>query len=178
MLRKMLRYEPETGNLYWRERTPDMFTATSSRSVDHKCNNWNSGNANKEAFTAKRYYGYRVGGINNIIFRAHRVIWAIVHGVWPEGEIDHINHDTDDNRICNLRAVTHYENGRNQKLRKSNTSGTMGVCWAKERNMWCSRAKTGGKTIHLGYFLKKSDAISARKAAEIEYGYHANHGKT
>jgi hypothetical protein len=37
--------------------------------------------------------------------------------------------------------------------------------------------KRNQKTWHLGTFKTLEDAISARKRAEAEYGFHANHGR-
>jgi hypothetical protein len=47
-LLKLLRYEPETGKLFWRPRTPDMFPE-GEKSAKHNCNVWNSNNAGKPA---------------------------------------------------------------------------------------------------------------------------------
>jgi len=42
---------------------------------------------------------------------AHRLIWETVYGPIPRGfHIDHLNGQKDDNRICNLEAVTPSEN--------------------------------------------------------------------
>ena len=49
VLRQLLRYEPETGKLFWRERTPDMFSAD-GRDPEWKARNWNSKLAGREAF--------------------------------------------------------------------------------------------------------------------------------
>ena len=59
---------------------------------------------------------------------AHRLAWLYTHGVFPSGQIDHVNHTRNDNRIGNLRDVTHRENSLNRKLNKNNKSGVPGVC--------------------------------------------------
>ena len=41
--------------------------------------------------------------------KMHRAIWEHVHGECPP-ILDHINRDKTDNRLCNLRAVTHQQN--------------------------------------------------------------------
>ena len=108
--------------------------------------------------------------------RAHRVIWGIVHGVIP-GEIDHINGDPSDNRLINLREVSHKVNGMNQKTPSNNTSGAIGVYWHKQSSKWLAYIKVNYKKINLGSYSDKLDAISARNKAEIEYGFHENHGR-
>lgn len=42
-----------------------------------------------------------------------RAVWALCHEQWPEAEIDHLNGDTLDNRIENLRECTQSENNYN-----------------------------------------------------------------
>ena len=66
--------------------------------------------------------GYAQVSIGKRKFKAHRVIYAIVHGTMPADEIDHINGDRADNRIENLRDVSRLENMHNSKNRKDNTS--------------------------------------------------------
>ena len=54
-------------------------------------------------------------------------------------------------------------------MQKNNTSGVVGVSYAKDRNKWASQIKVNNKTISLGHFLKKEDAIKVRKEAELLY---------
>ena len=122
-------------------------------------------------------HGYRSTRLNNEVHRAHRIIWKMVTGDCPEGSIDHINGDRGDNRIDNLRVVTHQENLKNQKLRKTNTSGVVGVLWHKRYKKWAAKIMIDGKYKHLGYFTDKVDAIYARYYAEQDHGYHENHGR-
>lgn len=176
LLRKLLRYEPETGNLYWKPRTPDMFT-DSQKTAEHQCNNWNSRYAGKPAFTADNGHGYPYGTVCKHKLVAHRVIWAIVTGSWPTKQIDHINGDRTDNRFENIRDVSRSENLRNMALPKSNTSGVMGVHWFKNAKRWSANIRVSGKSKHLGYFDTKEEAAKARAIAERKYGYHPNHGR-
>lgn len=175
-LRKILEYNPATGKLFWRERSVEFFN-DGKQSAQHNCAAWNGRFANKEAFTADHNEGYRQGRIFSRVYLAHRVIWAMVYGEWPEEQIDHINGVRDDNRIENLRAVTNQENGKNKKLSKNNTSGVIGVYWYKPTRKWRAEIKINNRRVHLGLFTKKDDAIAARKAAEAEHGYHPNHGR-
>ena len=108
---------------------------------------------------------------------AHRLAWLYVNGEWPNGEIDHINHDPQDNRIDNLRVVNHQTNGKNQKFSISNTSGATGIYWYKRGKKWQASIRVNGGNIHLGYFVNYDDAVAVRKNAEISYGFHKNHGK-
>jgi len=60
--------------------------------------------------------------INQKRYRAHRLIWLMFNGHFPNNEIDHINGVRSDNRIENLREVGRIENCRNQQIRSNNIS--------------------------------------------------------
>ena len=175
LLRKLLRYELETGKLFWKERTPDMFV-DGKHTAEHNCAAWNGRFANKQAFTAIMGGGYACGRVFDKAYFAHRVIWAIVHNEWPE-QIDHINGVKDDNRIENLRSVSNAENGKNKKRQSNNASGVCGVYWHNRDSKWVAQIKFGGKKKHLGYFTDFDDAVAARKTAEVKHGFHPNHGR-
>ena len=177
MLRKLLRYEPETGKLFWLERTPDMFADGKKHSAAQKCAMWNIRFSGKEAFTSVNSHGYRGGHIFGGRVTAHRVAYTIYHDAWPADQIDHINGERADNRIANLRAVTNRDNAINRRRRADNTSGVMGVMWCKQYKKWRVCIKGSKRLKYIGRFADKADAIAARRAAEIEFGYHANHGR-
>ena len=121
--------------------------------------------------------GYIVFNINKKTYLGHRVAWFLINGIIPNKmEIDHINRNKSDNRICNLRIVSSSENSRNSPITKRNKSGIVGVSWYQNREKWRATIMDENKQIHLGYFKEKNDAIKARKKAEAKYGYHKNHG--
>lgn len=120
--------------------------------------------------------GYRNIGIGIRRVQAHRLAWFIFYGEWPKHELDHINGMRDDNRISNLREVSHDENQKNLKLSKSNTSGVVGVVYNKKAGKWQAQIKAPDRHIHLGVFSKFEDAVCARKKAEVDLGFHPNHG--
>ena len=122
--------------------------------------------------------GYRMISLNGLNYRAHRVIWTMVTGLWPREYLDHINGKTDDNRLSNLREVSHSENHRNRKLQKNNTSGFQGVCWNIKSKRWRSSITVKGRLIHLGTFDSTEEAAAARAEAEVKYGFHENHGRS
>lgn len=121
--------------------------------------------------------GYVVFAFKGKQYRAHRVIWEMQNGPIPEGmEIDHINHVRDDNTLENLRVVSRRENLKNQSMQLNNSSGHTGVRYDKKRGKWKVSIKNIGKLEHVGYFDELPGAISARKKAEEELGFHENHG--
>lgn len=172
LLRRLFKYNPQTGALTWRRRSVSLFP--DSRAAK----SWNSRYAGQPALAVIISNGYRGGTIFGAMYRAHRVIWAIIHGDWPQSEIDHINGDRSDNRIANLRDVDRIENARNVSVSARNISGQLGVRRInKGSGSWVATITTNKKRKHLGYFKKKSDAIAARRAAETELGFHHNHGR-
>lgn len=177
VLRQLVRCDPASGVIFWRKRSPYQFRAAGVYSAERVCNVWNAKHANKEAFTVADNHGYKCASIDGKKYKAHRVIWAIVHGKWPDGDIDHINGVTSDNRLSNLRMVTHRENMKNKKTPPNNTSGAMGVYWFKKYQNWCVKIGVKGKVLHVGYFDEFADAVAARKDAEVQHGFHRNHGR-
>ena len=174
-LRQLLRYEPETGNLFWLER-PEALFQNGKQTAKHNCRAWNAKLAGKEAMTTTNK-GYHQGTIFKRMIKAHRAIWAIHYGHWPRGEIDHIDGDTKNNKIDNLREVSRTENMRNVSRRRDNSSGATGVYWDVRGQYWYAQIKVAGKAIHLGQFDDMGDARQARRVAELELGFHANHGR-
>lgn len=122
-------------------------------------------------------YGYRRIKCRGRNLKTHRIAWFLYYGVMPEDFIDHKNHNPLDNRIINLREADYISNGRNQRKYSSNTSGYSGVTWNKKLSKWRAQIKVSGKFIYLGYFEHIDEAIAARKAAEVKYGFYKNHGK-
>lgn len=176
VVRELIAYDPLTGILTWNTRRPHHFFGQ-QQSPESSCRRWNTANAGKQALHVKNKSGYRHGAVYGQTVAAHRAIWAIVHGKWPDGTIDHINGDRSDNRLCNLRDVTLAENARNQRRRTSNTSGYTGVSLHKGTGKWVAMIKGDGRVRNLGYFATKECAYAARLAANAKYGFHENHGR-
>ncbi len=167
-LDKLLRYEKSTGLLYWRKRTEDMFEDTGGHSPAHTCRKWNARFAGKEALT-KVNKGYRCGHLWSKPVLAHRVIWKMATGEDPI-EVDHIDGDRLNNRLSNLRNVSVADNRRNAAKRSDNKSGVNGVFWNNSKKCWTV-------VINVGSFSDFDQAVAARKAAETQLGFHANHGR-
>ena len=121
--------------------------------------------------------GHREIKVKGKEYKAHRLIWLYANGKFPDDQIDHINGDPSDNRIENLRDVTHQENQKNQKKPRTNTSGHVGVYWHKGAEKWLARIIVDGVSNHLGLFNVLEDAVEARRIASIEHGFHDNHGR-
>lgn len=146
-LPRILRYDAQTGALYWIKHRGTRATAGSraDRPVPD---------------------GYRVVKIDGHVYRAHRVAWAIVNGVWPQDEIDHRNRRRDENELRNLREATKSQNAVNRPWR-AGASGVKGVIPHGTR--WRASIKFQGKRIHLGVYGSKEEAgrVHQRKAEDL-----------
>lgn len=132
---------------------------------------WNSRYAGTLALNSLSNHGYKKGRINYRMIKAHRAIWAMANGHWPDGQIDHINGVRHDNRIANLRVVTNAENAKNQKRRASNTSGIAGVGFHKATRKYKATIRVDGKAVWLGVFPTLEAAAEARLTAAKQHGY-------
>jgi len=119
-------------------------------------------------------HGYGQVSIGKKIYKEHRLVWFYVHGEWPTGQIDHINHQRRDNRIENLRIVDNTENHKNRPMQKNNKTGCPGVSY--DRGSFVAKITVHGTQIHLGRFRVLEDAINARGKANNDYEFHVNHG--
>lgn len=169
VLRQLLSYDPDTGKLFWKERGPEWFPNGSQPE------SWNKRLAGAEAFTALNADGYKTGSLFNRSLRAHRVIWAMVSGGWPEGMIDHANGDRTDNRLENLRLATNAQNQSNKGPKRGSLSGLKGVTWDASKGKWRARISHGNRRACLGLHETAADAHRAYRSASKEY--HGDFGR-
>ena len=141
-LKRILKYNPATGVFTWR--------VSSAKHVKVG-----------DVAGKPRCDGYRRVRILGKLQYAHRLVWLYMYGRFPTKYLDHINGDTSDNRLANLREATNYENQHNQGRRKNNTSGYKGVSWDKSMNKWEAYITKDYKKVHLGYFDTTEEAFKA-----------------
>ena len=110
---------------------------------------------------------------------AHRLVWLLVTGSFPKEFVDHINGDTSDNRVENLRGVDNAQNLWNRGTDSNNTTGVKGVRWHSGHRHWQGRVYARGTCHHVGTFHTLQEAEAAVRAARTElHGEYANHGQT
>jgi hypothetical protein len=114
----------------------------------------------------KWYYNgkYVVSGYNPTI-RLHSFIMTPA----KNKIVDHINHNTLDNRKQNMRVCFYYENSMNQRKSGNNTSGYRGICFNESMKSWWARIQYKGERIDLGYFATPEEAFKIRRNAELKY---------
>ena len=146
LLKKLLKYDAETGVFRWK--------------IGRR------GCRKGSVAGCKNSYGYIHIMIDWKNYKAHRLAWLYVNGYFPEHDIDHINGIRDDNRLCNIREVTMQCNMQNCKKRITNSTGIRGVCWHKRARKYMAQITIHGKRKHLGYYRNLGNAALARFTVE------------
>lgn len=162
-------YDASTGKLFWKERPLHHFQNSPERSAKWKQSYTSSRFAGKEALTADNGMGHKGGMFDGTKVYAHRVIWKMEYGAEPK-TIDHINGNPSDNRLSNLRSVTHQENLRNTKLSKKNKTGVKGVSFHATSGFQARISDRDGRDVNK-WFRTKAEAAEWRLAKEREFGY-------
>ena len=120
--------------------------------------------------------GYFQTQVNGKLYLNHRLIFLMHHGYLPQ-YLDHIDGNTLNNKIENLRAATLTQNQYNRKLNKNNSSGVKGVWWRKDIKKWRVSFKINGKEKSFGVFDNLELAeIVAQEARTKYHGAFVNHG--
>ena len=168
-LRSIFDYNQETGELIRKIRPREHF------SCDRTFNLYNQKYAGTTVY-AKNDRGYLIAVVDNVIHRAHRIVWIICNGSIDGLVIDHINGIVDDNRLCNLRACSNATNLKN--MTSKNKDLPMGVYFDKSRGNYKASIGLGekGKTKYRR-FKTIEEAVEWRNQMLSELGYHELHGK-
>ncbi|ARW59013.1 HNH endonuclease [Pectobacterium phage vB_PatP_CB5] len=114
---------------------------------------WATGSrAGLPALATKDAAGYLVGKVFGKTLKAHRVVFFLTHGYWPD-QVDHINGVRDDNTPDNLRDVSRVEN-RHNRVHK-------GYHWSAKWGKYVAYISSGGVRHHLGGFDTPEGARAA-----------------
>ena len=155
-LKKVLRYEPETGLFYW------LVCASKRVRIGDIAGN--------------KHFNYIRINVNGRPYLAHRLAFLYMTGTIPN-KVDHKDQDGSNNKWNNLREATSSQNNCNSALHSNNTSGIKGVSWCKRYNKFRARIALDKKTHYLGHY---DDAEEARKVIETFrenlHGVFANNG--
>lgn len=112
--------------------------------------------------------GYLKVTLNKRRYVVHRIAFALAHGRWPIGDIDHVNRARTDNRVANLRETPRVGNTWNTGFRSNNKSGVKGVHKHSQNDAWIAQIRRHGKVHHLGSFRTVAEASAAYEKAAKE----------
>jgi hypothetical protein len=148
---ELLEYNQESGKLFWKaDRKGHLLKGKEAGSV----------NAN----------GYIVIKVEQRHYPAHRLAWFIVHGIWPEQDVDHIDGKKTNNKLTNLRAVTRSVNLLNavKEQGRSNT-GIRNISFYKKKQKYYVRIQHEGKMLYSKTFSSLDAASKAAEKARSEH---------
>ena len=112
--------------------------------------------------------GYLRFGLLGKRYKAHRVVFYLHYGYCPD-HIDHIDGNKTNNKISNLREVSHSQNMMNSKIRSTSTTGVAGVTYDHRHDSWVVRICVDGKRKYVGGYKSLLDACAARFSAERKH---------
>ena len=159
LILKVLKYDALSGTLIW------ISNLHSKRAIP-----------GRRAGSLVKSTGYRNISLFGRTYLEHQLIWFIYYGVWPSGQIDHINQVRDDNRIANLRDVSKADNARNRSRNPNSKLGEHGIWFNQRTNRYVAEITLNGKKVYQKSFEDIDEAIKERKIKSLELGFHANHG--
>lgn len=149
-------FEYRDGMLFWKERPK----CSRKASADFEAGTVTTGGYRKITVRQKKYY-------------VHQVVFLMQHGYIP-GVIDHIDGNTKNNRIENLRPSDKAKNACNSKTRSDNASGCRGVAWHKTAKKWMVQIAHNRKQKYLGLYEDFEFAcLIADEARDLYHGEHA-----
>lgn len=143
-LKDVFDYRPETGDIMWRIKPHPKAQGIYPGKI---------GGCIKPR-------GYRKITFEDYSYSCHRLAWYLTYGYWPK-EIDHINGDKSDNRLCNLRETDKRGNQQNQKRHRAGK--LVGAHWSKRKQRWLARV-TDPSAEHshtIGSFKTEKEANEA-----------------
>lgn len=162
-LNECFSYCGDSGNLFWKERPRHHFKTESIMKTI------NTRFAGKVVGT-KNSLGYLIVNITqdstSSLYLVHRLIAHMFIGDCENKLIDHIDNDTLNNRIENLRICSSSENLGN--MGKTKRDGLQGAFYMEDRGYWKACIKINYKQIILGNFATEQEAHDAYVKAKIE----------
>lgn len=121
---------------------------------------------------------YKCLTYKQVKYALHKLAWYCVYGIYPKENIDHIDQNTHNNSIANLRLVTSFENSRNKPKRRDNQSGITGVYFEQYTQKYrASIIDKDGNNIRSKRFNTIDEAEQWRNSKINEFGYTEIHGK-
>lgn len=182
LVRQCLRYED--GKLYWLERSPSTFKDPSyAPRVNKRCSGKEAGCMSEYTDKQGKLHRRWCIRIFDIKLYRYQIVWALFNNEWiGKNSLDHIDRDSTDDRIENLRPASQKDQAGNCGKRSHNTTGYKGVIYIKSRGKYYAQmtiSENGkGKHIYVGSFNTPEEAHEAYcKRAKNYFGEFFHDGK-
>ncbi len=171
-LLRRLSYDPETGQLRWKPRPPEDFGG------DLVVWNWWMKRFSGKVAGSTAAIGTKSVSIDSVLYYEHRIIWKMLNGEDPPGDIDHRDRNRSLNVPSQIRLATRQQNTWNKKVRADSRWGLKGVTYKKRKRRFEAGIMIDGKRKYLGMFLTAEEAHEAYCAAAKEaYGEFWSSGR-
>ena len=148
-LRQVFKYDPIAGKIYWAVPAHNKLPGDEAGYTVKDC-------GRMTGRVSIRYLG--------VAYARSRLMFALVHGHWPTGVIDHIDRDPNNDAISNLRDVSNREN-----LQNRNRSPNHGIYWNTDKSCYCIELRLAGKRITRTGFASIEAAKPVRDTLLCQY---------
>ena len=141
-IRELIQYNPDTGSLKWISSGPG-----------------------RKLYGPAGYYdkrGYQRIRINGVVYQAARIAWYLSYGEWPKGDVDHIDQNPSNNKLDNLRDISHHLNTLHSRgfSKKGFPKGV-----DKRGSGYRVQATMLGARVYLGTYETMEEATAVAEAA-------------
>lgn len=180
LLRRLIDYKPDTGEMQWRMRTAEDFPKVKTARGGAECvaRTWNAKHAGKPVPLYKNALKGYCFQVNSRTVNSMRGVYMLANGVEPDLAYPKDGNYLNFEKSNIISKPKHTVRRDAATLNRNNTSGVRGVSWDKNSNRWRavlvlgSHRRKNYKYIHLGLYAKFESAVAARRRAEIHYGFN------
>ena len=150
---EMLEYIPATGALLQKKKRPKVQVGSLAGVVTPQ--------------------GYRYIQLGGVKYAAHRLVWLIEKGKFPELFLDHMDKNKLNNQIQNLREVTGKQNNENKGAQRNSQTGIRGVSFVPKLKKYKAQIQHYGTNHYLGIYNTPKEAQEAYlEAAKQMFTHH------
>lgn len=193
MKAKEINYELMNEWFYYDETSPSCLRWKKKVGGSQKVKVGSVAGALKQKQQGRHMYKYWQVRLKGDEYMAHRIVYVLHHKlINNEFHVDHVDHDSTNNKIGNLRNVSHSVNARNMRIFATNSTGVTGVrlrgdryvaFWSEDGGRW---GKRGMKSFSINKYGEEEAFRLARQAREEAIkrlneqgaGYTETHGKS
>lgn len=159
------------GKLFWKERPLSHFTSEASmKKFNTPYAGKEAGYFNSRTDSKREGFGYYIVRCKGKVRKVHRIIFKMHHGYCPD-VVDHINNDSSDNRIENLRSSSVKLNAANSSTNYNKKTKGVSYTPSNRTNPYRVSIELDGKPLYIGSFASEDEAQAAYNIVGLDlYG--------